>query len=192
MRLGRILPVLAGVILVSMLRSDGVTAAAEESDRPAELKALDRWVGEWEMEVSVKPTAWLPQGSRSTFKANTRWTLNGRVLRCDADGDGAAGERKYKDAFMWIITYDPRAKTYVSTVFWSNVPGEWGGGMRATATWDERAGTLTTRGFDADSGVSSTGVTTWIDAETHEFVSTATDRAGKVLMEMTGKARRKK
>ena len=141
--------------------------------RPAELKALDRWVGEWEMEVSVKPAAWLPQGSRSTFKATTRWTLNGRVLQCDANGEGTAGERKFKDAFMWLITYDPGARTYVSTVFWSNIPGNWGGGLRATATWDEQAGTLTTRAVDADSGVSSAGVTKWVDADTHEFTSTA-------------------
>jgi hypothetical protein len=192
MRLGRALAVVAGAILVLISRPAGVTAAAEEADRPAELKALDRWVGEWEMEVSVKPAAWLPQGSRSTFKASTRWTLNGRVLQCDANGEGTAGERKFKDAFTWIITYDPGARTYVSTVFWSNVPGNWGGGMRATATWDERAGTLTTRAVDADSGVTSAGVTTWVDADTHEFVSTAKDRNGQVLMEMTGKAKRKK
>src|SRR6184192_3950124 len=92
MRIGRALAVLAGMIFGSMFWAIGA-AAAEETDRPAELKALDRWVGEWEMEVSVKPAAWLPQGSRSTFKASPRWTLNGRVLQCDANGEGAAGER---------------------------------------------------------------------------------------------------
>ena len=91
----------------------------------------------------------------------------------------------------------PRAKTYVSTVFWANVDpndgaGAWGGGLRGTGTWDEQAKTLTIRTADPDVGLFSSGVTTWTDADTHEWVSTMTDATGKVVMQMTGRAKRRK
>ena len=103
-------------------------APAARDERPGGLKVLDRWVGEWDMEVVIKPGALNPEGTRSTFRMTTAWTLNGRVLRCDSAGEGTAGAQKFKDAFTWICTFDPRAGNYVSTVFWSNVPPPGGGG----------------------------------------------------------------
>ena len=78
--------VVSGTILIAtMLATGGVTAAAND-DRPAELKVLNRWVGEWDMEVIVKPGDAVPQGSKSTFRATIRWTVNDRILQCDAQG----------------------------------------------------------------------------------------------------------
>jgi hypothetical protein len=188
--------VVSGTILIAtMLATNGVAVAADD-DRPAELKVLDRWVGDWDLEVIVKPGDAVPQGSKSTFRSTIRWTVNDRILRCDAQGQGVSGDRKFKDAFTWLCTFEPQAKTYVSTVFWATVgpadAGAWGGGLRGTGTWDEQAKTLTTRTADPDLGVVSSGVTTWIDADTHEWVSTMTDATGKVVMQMTGRAKRRK
>jgi hypothetical protein len=179
--------------LVSTLRG----AEPVEADRPVELKPLDRWIGEWDMEASVKPTEREPQGVRSTFRTSIAWAVNGRFLRCDAQGSGQAGERKFKDAFLWIATYDPSLKAYTSTVFWANVttptgPSFWGGGIRAVGDWDEKAKTLTSKAVDPGNGWTMATVTTWTDADTHGFVSTLTDAQGKVMMEMSGRATRRK
>src|SRR3954469_613395 len=99
-----------------------VTAAADNdaADRPAELKVLDRWIGEWDMEASVKPNEFFPQGSKTIFKTTIRWAINDRFIRCEAEGNGAQGERKSKESFSWVCTWDPNAKSYTSVVFWAN------------------------------------------------------------------------
>jgi hypothetical protein len=190
------LPVLFGMIVVaSILAPVARVNAAEDENRPPELKPLDRWVGEWDMEATIKPNDFLPQGSKSTFKTRIAWTVNGRLLRCDAQGQGAQGERKFKDAFSWMITYDPRAKSYTSVVFWANVGGggdDWGGGQPGVGQWDEKTQTMTIRTVDPKDGVVSTSVTIWSDADTHSFATTITDATGKVFMEWSGKAKRRK
>jgi hypothetical protein len=183
--------VLVGIVTL------GAEKVAEEDNRPAELKVLDRWVGEWDMTAEIKPTDFLPQGSKSTFKMTIKWAVNGRFIRCDAEGEGAQGNVKFKDAFMWIATFDPMMRAYTSSVFWANVggpggPNMWGGGQQGGGKWDEQAKTLTIMSTDKDAGIGTTSVTKWIDADTHEFVSTMTDGNGKVFMEMIGKAKRRK
>jgi len=196
MTLRQPLPVLFATILVALILAPCARVnAAEEENRPPELKPLDRWVGEWDMEATIKPNDFLPQGSKSTYKTSIAWTVNGRLLRCDAQGQGAQGERKFKDAFTWMITYDPRAKSYTSVVFWANVGGgadDWGGGQPGAGQWDEKTQTMTIRTVDPKDGVISTSVTIWADADTHSFVTTITDATGKVFMEMSGKAKRRK
>jgi hypothetical protein len=197
MTLRQLLPVVFGMIFVTSILALAARRvnAAEEENRPPELKVLDRWVGEWDMEASIKPNDFLPQGSKSTFKTSIAWTVNGRLLRCDAQGQGTQGERKFKDAFSWMITYDPRANSYISVVFWANVGGggdDWGGGERGVGQWDEKAQTMTIRTVDSNTGVVSSSVTVWSNADTHSFVTTVTDPTGKVVMEMSGKAKRRK
>jgi hypothetical protein len=192
------LPSVAAFLLVTLLILAAQVGAADNdaAARPPELTVLDRWVGEWDMEAQIKSNAFFPAGSKSTFKATIRWAINDRFVRCEADGSGSQGERKFKDAFSWVCTWDPNSKTYVSVVFWANVaPGgdaQWGGGDRATGTWDEAAKTLTTRSGDLGGGMRSKGVTKWIDADHHEFVTRLTDANGKLVMEMAGKAARRK
>src|SRR6267142_3908583 len=95
-------------VVGSMVVLGGMWArAAEDEGRPAELKVLDRWVGDWDMEVTVKPGAANPQGSKSMFKSGIRWALNDRFLICEAKGEGTSGEHKFADAFIWICTHDP-------------------------------------------------------------------------------------
>ena len=191
------LPGLFGIIFVTSILAALVAPAnaADEENRSPELKVLDRWVGEWDMEASIKPNDFLPQGSKSTYKTSIAWTVNARLLRCDAQGQGAQGERKFKDAFSWMITFDPRAKSYTSVVFWANVGGggdDWGGGQSGAGQWDEKARTMTIRTVEPNSGIVTNSVTVWSDADTHSFVTTVTDSTGKVLMEMSGKAKRRK
>jgi hypothetical protein len=80
-------------------------------------------------------------------------------------------------------------------VLWANVGADgdsWGLNERATGQWDEKSKTLTLKSVDKEHGTTTTSVTTWADADHHSFVTKTTDANGKVVMEMTGKAKRKK
>lgn len=172
-----------------------VADAEKDKDRPAELKPLDRWVGQWDMEATMKANEFNPQGGKSTFTSTIKWGINGRFLQCDAVGEGVSGDRKFKDAFTWTCTWDQHLSAYASVTCWANVGGGgdfWGMTDRATGQWDEAAKTLTLKSTDAANGTTMTSVTTWADADNHSFVSRMTDGNGKVVMEMTGKCKRKK
>lgn len=174
-------------------------AAPADAGRPAEFKVLDRWIGTWDLHVTIKPCAWAKDGLNSTFVSTATWDLHGRFLRCDAKGKASAGGGPPSDdSFLWMCTWEPQRMAYRTWVFWAsagggeNAGGHWGGAPAATATWDEATKTMTTRSEDKEAGITSVGVTRWIDADHHEFVNTFKDAAGQVMMEQVGKATRKK
>src|SRR4051812_16937788 len=74
--------------------------AADDAARPAEFKVLDRWVGDWDLEIIVKPNAQNHQGRKAIYKSQVRWGLNDRFLRCEAQGESADGDQKIAEAFM--------------------------------------------------------------------------------------------
>jgi uncharacterized protein DUF1579 len=169
---------------------------AADEVRPPELKVLDRWVGDWDVDITIKPGASAPQGSKSTYKSVIRWALNDRFIKCEAEGQGVAGDHKFADAFIWICTYDPQARTYKSSVCWSNVepgqPGSWGITSAGVGTWEEKEQMMTIRSEDRDTGTVSISATQWIDKDTHRFVQSITEKNGRVVVEWTGMAKRKK
>ena len=170
--------------------------AAEAEARPAELKVLDRWVGDWDVEIIIKPSAANPQGSKSTYKAAIRWVLSDRFIKCEAQGQGTAGERKFSDSFMSITTYDPQSKAYKLLVCWSNVEagqaGNWGIIPTGLGTWDEKDQTMTVRSQDPDNGTTTHSVTQWIDKDTHRFAQSIMEKNGNLVVEWTGTAKRRK
>src|SRR5688572_4868865 len=81
--------------------------AKPDPARPAEFRPLDRWIGTWDLEVTVKPGPWAKEGTKSTFVSTISWDLNGRFLRCDAKGHSVTGDGpKVTDGFLWMCTYD--------------------------------------------------------------------------------------
>lgn len=173
--------------------------AKPDADRPAEFKPLDRWLGQWDMEMTVKPTPSIKNGVIGKFVTTVSWDLNGRFLRCDGRGQSVAGGRaKVDESFLWMCTYDPQRKEYRSWVFWSTAgaaespAGNWGSVPVGSGTWDEAAKTLTTRSEDKEAGTTSLSITRWIDGDHHEFVTTVKDAQGQVMMEQVGKLTRRK
>ena len=187
---------MAAVAFLFAMSAAAPLYAAEDAARSAEFKVLDRWVGDWDLEITVKPNAQAPQGHKATFKSQVRWALNDRFLRCEAKGEGADGDQKIAEAFMWIITHDPQRKAYTSTVFWSNVPagaaGSWGTVPSGVGTWDEKEQMMSIRSEDKESGMVTLSVTQWIDKDTHRWVQSLTEKNGNVVVEMTGMGRRRK
>jgi len=170
--------------------------AAEDAARPAEFKVLDRWVGDWDLEITVKPNAQNAQGHKAIYKSQIRWGLNDRFLRCEAQGESADGDQKIAEAFMWTMTHDPQSKRYTSTVFWSNVPagqsGYWGTVPSGVGTWDEKEQMMSIRSEDKESGLITLSVTQWIDKDTHRWVQSLTEKNGNVVVEMSGMGKRRK
>jgi len=180
--------------------ADARPAAAQpkaDAARPPELKPLDRWVGQWDLEVTTKGQ-WFPAEVKSKFVSVGTWDLNGRFLRCEAKGKSTRGDVKVDDAFLWLATYEPPRGEYRSWVFWSNAgsddapAGMWGSAPVSSGQWDEAAKTLTLRSEDKEAGVTSHGLTRWLDNDRHEFTTTIKDAAGQVMMEQRGKATRRK
>ncbi|HEV8378050.1 MAG TPA: DUF1579 family protein [Tepidisphaeraceae bacterium] len=196
MKTGQVVSRLAAVgFVLGMIAAAPPLRAAEDAARPAEFKVLDRWVGDWDLVITVKPNAQAPQGHKATYKSQVRWALNDRFLRCEAQGEGMDGDQKIAEAFMWIITHDPQSKAYSSTVFWSNVPagatGYWGIVPSGVGTWDEKEQMMSIRSEDKQ-GMVTLSVTQWIDKDTHRWVQSLTEKNGNVVMEMTGMGRRRK
>ncbi len=102
------------------------------ADRPAELKVLDRMIGDWDTVSVMKPAEWTPQGDRSTAKIKREWILNGRfVMDTSTHSNG--------DESIAIIGYDAGRKTYRS--WWFNSNGEFPR-SQSTGNWDESKQTL--------------------------------------------------
>jgi len=167
--------------------------AAEDAARPAELAVLDRWVGDWDVEITMKPNKENPKGGKNTYRSVIRWAIADRFLHCEASGKSEDG--KTAAAFMWIMTHDTRSKTYSSTVFWANVEagtaGFWGGGTAGVGTWDEKEQMMSIRSEDKD-GIVTLSATQWIDKDTHRWVQSMSDKNGNVLFEHTGMGKRRK
>src|SRR5688572_10886260 len=170
--------------------------AADDAARPAEFAVLDRWLGEWDLEMTIKPNRQNPQGRKATYQSTVRWTLNDRFLRCEGQGQGMDGDRNMAQAFMWNITFDTQAGKYISATLWSNVTpgtsGYWGGGQRGVGTWDEKEQIMTIRTEDKEGGLVTLSVTQWIDKDNHRWVESTTQKDGNVVLEISGVGKRRK
>jgi hypothetical protein len=187
---------MAAVAFLFAFIATGTVRAADDAARPVEFKVLDRWVGDWDLQITVKPSTQSPRGHKATYTSQVRWGLNDRFLRCEAKGEGMDGDQKVAEAFMWIITHDPQSKRYASTVFWSNVPagaaGYWGTVPSGTGTWDEKEQMMSIRSEDKETGMVTLSVTQWIDKDNHRWVQSLTEKNGNVVVEMTGVGKRRK
>ena len=193
MRHGRIVGGLAAVTSLFVIIGARSVFAAADTLRPAELAVLDRWVGDWDLEITMKPNKENPKGGKNIYRSVIRWATADRFLRCEASGKSEDG--KTAAAFMWIMTHEPQSKTYSSTVFWANIEagtaGFWGGGTAGVGTWDEKEQMMSIRSEDKD-GIVTLSVTQWIDKDTHRFVQSMSDKSGNVLFEYTGMGKRRK
>jgi len=193
MRHGKIMGGLAAVTSLLVMIGARWVFAADDAARPAEFKVLDRWVGDWDVEITVKANAQNPQGHKANYTSQIRWALNDRFLRCEAKGQSMDGDQKIAEAFMWIMTHDPQSKEYASSVFWSTVPagaaGYWGGGQSGVGTWDEKEQMMSIRSEDKN-GIVTLSVTQWIDKDTHRWVQSLTEKNGNVVVEMSGMGKR--
>ncbi len=135
--------------------------------RPAETAVLDRLVGEWRTDITVKPA------TVESWRTTARLTLGGRFVEMTGTKDGG-GASDY--AVVW---YDPTAKLYRQWYFNSD-----GHTFPMTGTWDESTNALSWETADK----TKTGRWTF-NGGVREFRHAITDGKGKVLSEVTGVSR---
>jgi hypothetical protein len=167
-----------------------------DDDRPDQLQVLDRNVGVFDAEMTVKPGLWVPNGSHTNFKYKSEWVLNGRVLKTEGFGKRTQDGKKQKEEFIAMMTYDVNTKKYMGAVFY----GVRGGGADYWASdvnsqnesvWDAKTQTMTAFSKDPQTGITYKGVTRWISKDENTWHHVFKDAKGKVLMERTGKAVRR-
>ncbi len=154
--------------------------APEPKDIP-ELKVLERWVGKWDLHVTMKKSVWFPKGETIEATAITEWALGGRYL-----------QSKNKDKTTpyqgtWLATYDLAHKAYRQWYFDSL-----GGAVEVSGEWDEKSKTMTWTGQDKKQGLTTKTQHKFLSADEHEWTSVVTDKDGQVMMDEHGKAKRQK
>ena len=146
----------------------------------AKLQVLDRFVGTWDMEATVKST----DGEKTAYKlVSTRtWSVAGKVMRIEEPNLN----RPELPEYHLLLTYDSKSGDYPG-VFMSD-PGR---GF-VTGAWDEKTQTMTFKIEIAD-GINYAGTQRFIDKDHAEVSGVTTGPGGQVLAEIAMKqARRKK
>ncbi len=158
-----------------------VPTAKSHVAEPIELSQLNKFVGEWTIHATYKPSVWNPQQREETITETSQWILGGRFLMTRAFNE------KDELTSIWIATYEPKEK---SNRFWffnaDGSCGEW------RLTWDEPSSGFHFRAVDLPTGWSGTGFNRWIDEDTFDNQATIKDETGRVMLDMTQDKQRKK
>jgi hypothetical protein len=173
----RLIAAVVSVLLVPM-----AAPSAEEEARPRGdgFEALDHFVGVWKTDVTDKPAKWLPKGAKRNVQESTSWILKDRFIlgREVSQPDGVKS--------LWLLTYDPQAKTYPLWYFNTTgvLGGEWSG------TWDAASKTYTAKATDTPKGWTSRGTNHFPDKNTNRAAVWMKDDAGTLLFESVAKKTR--
>lgn len=171
------------LIVLFSLSLAAFTFADEEADGPAEdvpqLKVLQHWVGIWDDEMAIKPSAALPDGLKATAVVTAKWVLGGRFVQQNAVLVGDNGEPLL--TITTLMTYDPANEVYRSWTFMSN-----GTATESEGRWDEKARTMTSKRIKPSDG---SGITTaTFDANGVErWTIIEKDPDGNVVSDISGK-----
>jgi hypothetical protein len=145
---------------------------------PPEMKVLEKLVGTWEVEQTVK----VPEESRSTKLLVKRGVVLGGRFVHEEGGFNDKG----KPSFIGMYTYDSSKKAYRYWLFVSE-----GGYSESTGTWDERSQTLS---FTNRPSWGGTGVITLRlpDEASFAFSIISKNPSGTVVYHLEGKGVRQK
>ena len=157
-----------------------LSSAQAQDDATAGLKALNHFVGNWNTEMTAKPSKWMPEGSKGTVKEHTSWILKDRFIQ------GREIRHPDGEKSMWFITYDPKSNSYPMWFFNSTgvLGGEWSG------TWDEATKTLTSKSTDSPLGWTSQGTNHFPDNTSVRSAAWMKDDTGTLLLDMAWKKTR--
>jgi hypothetical protein len=142
-----------------------------DPNRPQEMKVLDRLVGAWRNEATVRNGATPDQPKSETTRSKAESILGGRFIeQIDSDGRDKAGHY----SLFW---YDPSAKLYRYWFFHSA-----GYFFDGSGTWDEMTKSLTWN----SAGGKLEGRWVFKGDDQREFHHLVKDREGKTHYEATG------
>jgi peroxiredoxin len=144
------------------------------------MKVLARRLGEWTGEIIIRNAEWTPFEGKLKSQESVTPILGGRFIEERGKSQPGGGQSKL------LATWDAALKTYRFWYFDSE-----GLTSEATGKWDEKKRTLTwTSTYEG--GSTATSVWKFVDDDTFTWDLLAKDKAGKVLLDMSGTSKRKK
>jgi hypothetical protein len=152
------------------------------SNLPAEFSVLQRHVGTWDTQTTIKPGVFVPDGLKSTGVATVEWALGKKFLQ------GKHKQQPGNVEALWLETFDLQSGAFRTWYFDSN------GGLprgESTGQWDEDAKTLTYKGTEPKE-VSVATVLRFVDPDHSEWKGVWRDKSGKILMEIEMRSSRHK
>ena len=164
---------LAVTTLASVVKAD------DAPKRSAELQVLDRFVGTWDIKVTVKPAG----DAETTYKAiSTRsWSQRGTFIHFDDPNF----ERPDEPEFQMLLTYDPEARNYPGVMMMG--PSR----SQITGTWDEMTKMMSFKATLPD-GNKLKSTHRFIDENHADPSGVITTPDGKVILELSWKQTRRK
>ena len=108
----------------------GTAFAQQPREKPKELEALRRYVGDWTSDVTSKPADWTPQEIKYRTANHAEFVPNGWFLQ-HIELNHIVGEPEKVTKAIWFQTFDTASSKYITWFFQSS-----GTIAHSTGTWD--------------------------------------------------------
>jgi hypothetical protein len=174
----------AFILVLTVCFAGASGSAQDKTDTPPKMlaEALARRIGTWDTQSTIKPGVWNPDGTQTKGVETIDWALGKKFIH------GKQKRQPGNAESMFIETYDTQDGVFRSWYFDSdgNYPRN-----EMIGRWDEKTKTMTYKGTDP-AGVTALVVLRFADPDRFDWEGTWRDKSGKVLMEMVGKATRRR
>lgn len=152
------------------------------SNRPSEFQVLERRIGTWDTEQTIKPGVWVPDGSKAKGVETVEWTLDKKFIQIKHKQQPGNLEA------LSLVGFDSRSSVFRTWFFDSsgNLPRS-----EITGQWDEPTQTLTFKSTDPEA-VTVTSTQKFVGSDRIETRSVWRAKDGTILMEIEGAATLKK
>ena len=144
------------------------------SSKVPEIKALDHYVGTWEVEITDK------NASFAKSKSTAKWILDGRFV--EQTGDVIAKDGSVAIRLKTLLTFDAKKNCFRSWIFTSD-----GSVTEADCVWDEKAKTMTSISKKVEGEGFTTTTADFSEPGVESWKIVIKDAADKVTAEITGK-----
>lgn len=175
----------AFIVTVAAIAITQSAIADDNSKLSAEFQTLDRFVGTWDMDVTIKPVG---ADVINVKTAETRsWSPGKTVVHFENAKVAGANEASVSGLeFQMLLTYDAATKSFRGMMMYG------AGRSLVTGTWDEATSTMTFNGTSPDDGSTFVFKNRFIDADHSESTGIQKNAKGEVFMEQTLKQTRRK
>jgi hypothetical protein len=153
---------------------DKKTAVDGPSSKNPELKALDHYVGVWNVEFTNKDLPF--KGAKSTAK----WILDGRFVEQTGELESKEGGRGLK--IKTLYTFDAKKNAFRSWTFDSE-----GSITESDCVWDDKAKTMTSISKKIEGEGFATTTADFSEEGVEKWKIAISDSTGKVTAEIIGK-----
>lgn len=164
--------------LLCALMICGTASAQPPREKPKELDAVSRYVGDWTTEVTSKPAEWTPHEIKYRCANRAELVLNGRFLQ-HIEVNHVVGEPDQVTKAIWFQTFDATSKKYVTWFFQSTgIMGQ------STGNWDAASQSFTLADVEPPPGTTNRFVERFRDAGTIDGSLIFTGNDGRKLFDM--------